>query len=348
MNDETMYENQEVKNTSEDEVQNNESFAQIEHQEGENPDAENPVPEQPAPEAARKKGMNTGAAVGIAGGAAVMAGAAGVGLGVLTPKYVFPYMKDIAGSAKDLYAEAKEYINDLIHGSDGSGDADVVLATLNDGDIQFEEVKTPTISEQVVGHDMDVALSVNDSMSFNQAFAAARQELGAGGLFVWHGNTYGTYYANEWNSMTDEDKEQYWADVNHTTSHIEYDPMDNSVLTNDMAKADEMEVIVDVDDDLVEAEVNPDVNPDELGDTALLVETDEANLTEVEVNVNVDDADAIEMADTFAVEYIDSENDSDVTLGENLVDDGGLGLDVIDMGQENLMTDSDLDMGDLV
>jgi hypothetical protein len=80
---------------------------------------------------------------------------------------------------------------------------------------------------------MEVATSVNDSMNFSQAFAAARHEVGPGGLFVWHGHTYGTYYANEWNAMTPEEQNQYWADVHHTTSHIEYEPQPEPEPTPD-------------------------------------------------------------------------------------------------------------------
>lgn len=89
-----------------------------------------------------------------------------------------------------------------------------------DIDINININPAPPAPEHHVGHIMDVATSVNDSMSFNQAFAAARHEVGAGGLFVWHGHTYGTYYESEWNAMSAEDKEQYWANVHYTTTHL--------------------------------------------------------------------------------------------------------------------------------
>lgn len=50
---------------------------------------------------------------------------------------------------------------------------------------------------------------VADSMSFGEAFAAARAEVGPGGVFYWHGGVYGTYYANEWDAMTAEDKQEF-------------------------------------------------------------------------------------------------------------------------------------------
>ncbi|MDE7375558.1 MAG: hypothetical protein K2N16_01770, partial [Muribaculaceae bacterium] len=50
------------------------------------------------------------------------------------------------------------------------------------------------------------SFAVNDNMSFAEAFEAAREDVGAGGVFVWHGNIFGTYTADEWNSMSHEDQ----------------------------------------------------------------------------------------------------------------------------------------------
>ena len=60
----------------------------------------------------------------------------------------------------------------------------------------------------MVPEDLHVA-HVSDSMSFGEAFAAARAEVGPGGVFYWHGGVYGTYYANEWDAMTAEDKQEF-------------------------------------------------------------------------------------------------------------------------------------------
>ena len=52
------------------------------------------------------------------------------------------------------------------------------------------------------------AHSVNDDMTFSEAFAAARAEVGPGGAFVWHGQVFGTYRADdpEWLNMTPEER----------------------------------------------------------------------------------------------------------------------------------------------
>ena len=52
-------------------------------------------------------------------------------------------------------------------------------------------------------------ITVSDDMSFSEAFATARAASGPGGLFCWRGNIYGTYYANEWNALSDEDRDLF-------------------------------------------------------------------------------------------------------------------------------------------
>lgn len=46
-----------------------------------------------------------------------------------------------------------------------------------------------------------IATHITDSMTFTEAYNAAREEVGAGGVFEWHGNLYSTYTTAEWNNM---------------------------------------------------------------------------------------------------------------------------------------------------
>lgn len=61
----------------------------------------------------------------------------------------------------------------------------------------------------VVDESISMATCVDDDMSFSQAFAAARAEVGPGGVFEWHGNLYNTYTAEEWDKMTAEEQGDY-------------------------------------------------------------------------------------------------------------------------------------------
>lgn len=76
----------------------------------------------------------------------------------------------------------------------------------------------------------------NDDMSFGDAFAAARAEVGSGGVFHWHGGIYNTYTVEEWNAMTEAERNEFANSVKpeipasrismpdeiHVTVHHEY------------------------------------------------------------------------------------------------------------------------------
>ena len=57
------------------------------------------------------------------------------------------------------------------------------------------------------------AATVDDGMTFREAFSAARAQLGPGGVFTWHGNIYNTYTAAEWKAMSHVEKDLFIAHV---------------------------------------------------------------------------------------------------------------------------------------
>lgn len=108
-----------------------------------------------------------------------------------------------------------------------------------------EEEENETHPEWTDG-EISVATSVNDDMSFSEAFAAARTEVGSGGAFEWRGNIYGTFTADEWNGMTAEQKEEYgshfsWNKVNSSTETASSSHSSTTSQTADTS--DEVEVV---------------------------------------------------------------------------------------------------------
>lgn len=83
-----------------------------------------------------------------------------------------------------------------------------------------------------------VSQNVNDEMSFNDAFAAARAELGAGAVFEWRGNVYGTYFADEWESMSVEEKLEFADRVIYDSLYAEDEPLTGF---------DDIEIIEDIE-----------------------------------------------------------------------------------------------------
>lgn len=88
-------------------------------------------------------------------------------------------------------------------------DVEPLLGEVTDENIEPLEVYHEPFEEQEVA--MDMPSVVNDDMSFAQAFSAARQAMGPGGSFMWHGQVYGTFYENEWNSMSPAQQQQWSA-----------------------------------------------------------------------------------------------------------------------------------------
>ena len=77
-------------------------------------------------------------------------------------------------------------------------------------DVNLDDVPVTPENEghYTMSNGLEVA-EVSDSMSFGEAFAAARAEVGPGGVFVWHGGVYGTYTADEWNSMSTAEHNEF-------------------------------------------------------------------------------------------------------------------------------------------
>lgn len=94
--------------------------------------------------------------------------------------------------------------------------------------------------------EVPVASTVSDDMSFSEAFAAARTEVGSGGVFEWHGNIYSTFTEDEWNGMTAEQRDEYgshfnWhSDAAHDTASSSHSSHSSQATT----PAEEVEVVV--------------------------------------------------------------------------------------------------------
>ena len=150
--------------------------------------------------------------------------------------------------------------------------------------------------------EVPVASSVSDDMSFSEAFAAARTEVGSGGVFEWHGNIYSTFTEEEWNGMTPEQRDEYgshfsWhSDASHDTASTSH----SSDTSNDAPTAEEVEVVAannnneqgnqdhEVTTEEVEVAEVSQVNHDEDGNEVLVSDgNDDIDVVDVEPEVEV-------------------------------------------------------------
>lgn len=63
----------------------------------------------------------------------------------------------------------------------------------------------------------------SDDMTFDEAFNQARAQVGPGGAFRWHGGLYSTYTEEEWNNLSEEERNAYSARVQGIATGSEQD-----------------------------------------------------------------------------------------------------------------------------
>lgn len=158
------------------------------------------------------------------------------------------------------------------------GAATTVLSSSSEPVEAQQEIQHPEWTDGEV----PVATSVNDDMSFTDAFNAAREEVGSGGVFEWHGYIYSTYTDDEWNSMSEAEREEYG-------SHFNWTPEDSDDVTASVASdvdTDDVEVTVDgpADEPYAQEDV-AEVEPAGGNDPHLVDASDVVDVDDPEVEV---------------------------------------------------------------
>ena len=158
------------------------------------------------------------------------------------------------------------------------GAATTVLSSSSEPVEAQQEIQHPEWTDGEV----PVATSVNDDMSFTDAFNAAREEVGSGGVFEWHGYIYSTYTDDEWNSMSEAEREEYG-------SHFNWTPEESDDVTASVASdvdTDDVEVTVDgpADEPYAQEDV-ADVEPAGGNDPNLVDASDVVDVDDPEVEV---------------------------------------------------------------
>lgn len=113
--------------------------------------------------------------------------------------------------------------------SQGGAPAAASVHTAQEATVVSAEI--PSEQQAVVITDEGVHVAqVDDSDSFQQAFADARAQVGAGGVFEWHGKVYSTFYENEWNGMSATERAEW-------QSHVDYSDVTDAAQTSVHAAA---------------------------------------------------------------------------------------------------------------
>lgn len=114
---------------------------------------------------------------------------------------------------------------------------DNVMAEYNESHDTPNTQPDPAI---IIHENAPVVVGVTDDMSFKDAFAVARAEVGPGGTFDWKGDTFNTYTKEEFTAMTDEQKSEFLASTD--IENIELPTISSSDV--DILKIDGTEEVV--------------------------------------------------------------------------------------------------------
>ena len=126
------------------------------------------------------------------------------------------------------------------------------------GPDQQDEPMDETPTEILEAH------SVTDDMSFSEAFAAARAEVGPGGAFVWHGQVYGTYRGDdpEWQEMSDEARTEHSQEILSQVHPAPYTPTENepeivpAPATEDSSEIEDVTPVAETTEDANDIDVH--------------------------------------------------------------------------------------------
>lgn len=212
--------------------------------------------------------------------------------------------KESVINSKGAYA-AGGFVAGLASGVAGNAfatnneDADVAatVATEISGEVATETEQTdavgtedtilpaPDPEEALLATDEGIRIAqVDDTASFAEAFADARAQVGPGGAFEWRGQVYNTYYAEEWNNMSVEERAGYQSKIDYTTiagnAENEISQDEQNVMASDTEMVDSDTETDGVKVLGVEAVVDNNGNPMTVaaieveGEQALLVDID--------------------------------------------------------------------------
>lgn len=151
-----------------------------------------------------KKGSGFGAhTAATAAGAAMGTGAA------MAVEHIYTATTD------DSEEEAAMVNAEVIDQTTFHENAESVTATLP-AEGNDEPATIPSEQAAIVATDEGLHVAhVDDALSFSEAFAEARSQVGAGGVFEWHGKVFSTYYEEEWNNMTATERAEWQSKVDY-------------------------------------------------------------------------------------------------------------------------------------
>ncbi len=125
------------------------------------------------------------------------------------------------------------------------GAAGTYAATVSGKSAAGDADAEKTTDDASAQEDVAISSTDRDGMSFSEAFASARAELGSAGAFEWHGKLYSTFTAEEWNGMDKDARDGYtaridWQPSEHTAHYAAHTTVHDDTRAQQNADASDL------------------------------------------------------------------------------------------------------------
>lgn len=112
-----------------------------------------------------------------------------------------------AAGAKATLSEKEKAVIDMPDGNCPDPSSAQPCDTSHESAVRLSEPTAYTHDEATISAVRQDAQVDPDALTFGEAFQSARESLGPGSVFEWHGNFYNTYTEEEYSRLTEEDLE---------------------------------------------------------------------------------------------------------------------------------------------
>lgn len=210
-----------------------------------------------------------------------------------------------------------------------------------------EEVATektpeaPAPEQVILANDEGIRYAHVEADNFNDAFAQARAQVGPGGVFEYNGRLYGTYYAEEWDNMSSQEKADYQNRVNEVAPSHHNNSQSTHASAQEVEHHDVSPEVVPANAEMISAEpVDNEIRV--LGVEA--VQNEDGQIMNIAlVEREGDQALLLDVDNNGTIDVLLHDDNGDGQLQESEIHDiSGAGLDVADLMQAQAAQQGDV------
>lgn len=207
--------------------------------------------------------------------------------------------------------------------------------------VEEEKPKTPAQEQAILTNDEGIRYAHVEAGNFNDAFAQARAQVGPGGVFEYNGRLYGTYYAEEWDNMSSQEKADYQNRVNEVVPSHHNNSQNTNAATQEIEHHDVSQEDMPTNAEMISAEpVDNEIRV--LGVEA--VQNEDGQIMNIAlVEREGDQALLVDVDNNGAIDVLLHDDNGDRQLQESEIHDiSGAGIEVSDLIQAQASQQGDI------